>query len=441
MNEFPLPASFIARITEQVPDADVLFARLDEEAATSIRLHPIKQNFAEQLPTGEQVLWNAQGRCLSERPKFSHDPSYHAGLYYPMEASSMFLSHVLTQVELADDALLLDLCAAPGGKSLILKDAFPDHLLVSNEIDAKRVHVLKENAIRWGTENHVIIHSDAARLQRSALQFDLILVDAPCSGEGLFRKDKKSRAEWTAERAAGCAVRQSVILDDVVPLLADGGWLMYSTCTFNPQENMQQVDRLVEEFGLECLTIQMDASWGIDTIQSAHGIGYQFWPHRVAGEGFFIALLRKSGESEQPELHIGKVKNEPFPFLPSMDFSHLIIQKWEQTYVAFAKQELGVVKALSGCGNIIKKGLTLGELKGKDFLPAHDLSANPRAKDFPNQVELNQAEALDYLRGNALQRTTPSGSVLLTSNGLGLGFGKSNGSRINNLLPKHLRIF
>jgi len=439
MNDFPLPASFVQRIAAQVPDADVLLHRLDDEAATSIRLHPVKQQFADELPKGEEVPWNVQGRYLSERPKFSLDPSYHAGLYYPMEASSMFLSFALQEIQLPEDALLLDLCAAPGGKSLILKDAFPEQLLVSNEIDAKRVHVLKENAIRWGTENHVIIQSDAARLQRSDLQFDLILVDAPCSGEGLFRKDKKSRAEWTSEKAAGCALRQSVILDEVVPMLADGGWLIYSTCTFNPDENMKQVNRLIAEFRLESVPLKIDPLWGIETLDN--GRGYQFWPHRVAGEGFFISLLRKTGESEQKELPIGKVKSESFPSLPFMDFSDAIIQKWEQTYVAFSKQELGVVKALSGCGNIVKKGLTLGELKGKDFLPAHDLSANPRSTNFPNQVALNQTESLDYLRGNALQRNTPSGSVLLTSNGLGLGFGKSNGQRINNLLPKHLRVF
>jgi 16S rRNA C967 or C1407 C5-methylase (RsmB/RsmF family)/NOL1/NOP2/fmu family ribosome biogenesis protein len=439
MNDFPLPASFVQRIVTQLPDADVLFRQLDDEAATSIRLHPIKQQFADELPQGKEVPWNIHGRYLSERPKFSHDPSYHAGLYYPMEASSMFLSFVLQEIQLPEDALLLDLCAAPGGKSLILKDAFPEQLLVSNEIDAKRVHVLKENAIRWGTENHVIIQSDAPRLQRSDLQFDLILVDAPCSGEGLFRKDKKSRTEWTAEKAAGCAVRQSVILDDVVPMMADGGWLIYSTCTFNPDENMQQVNRLVDEFGLESVPLKIDSTWGIETLDN--GRGYQFWPHRVAGEGFFISLLRKRGESEQKELPIGKVKNESFPFLPFMDFSESIIQKWEQTYVVFSTQELGVVKALTGHGNIVKKGLTLGELKGKDFLPAHDLSANPKVKDFPNRMTLSQTEALDYLRGNALQLDCPNGPVLLTFNGLGMGFGKSNGRRVNNLLPKHLRIF
>jgi len=439
MIEFLLPAAFISRLQSQLTHPEELLSALDEEAGTSIRLHPVKQSLAHVLPSGEQVPWNALGRYLGERPKFSHDPAYHAGLYYPMEASSMFLGHVLSQIELADDALLLDLCAAPGGKSLIAKDAFPDQLLVSNEIDAKRVHVLKENAIRWGTENHVIIQSDAARFQKAELQFDLILVDAPCSGEGLFRKDKKSRAEWTPEKAAGCAVRQSVILDDVVQLLADGGWLIYSTCTFNPDENMRQVNRLIEEFKLESVPITIEKDWGIEMLEN--GRGYQFWPHRVAGEGFFISLLRKSGEAEQEEWPIGKVKSEFFPHLPFFDLSDRIIQKWEQHFVAFSKQEMGVVKSLSRCGNIIKKGLSLGELKGKDFLPAHELSTNVRSLNFPNQLALSETKALEYLRGNALQAQSANGSVLLTSNGLGLGFGKSNGSRVNNLLPKHLRLF
>lgn len=440
MIEFPLPDAFAKRLQGQLTDSTVLEEALNEEAGTSIRLHPRKSKISGSLPEGNFVLWNNDGLYLSERPKFGQDPLYHAGLYYPMEASSMFLKQVLDQVKLSDDAVILDLCAAPGGKTLIIKDAFPDHLLVSNEIDGKRVHVLKENSIRWGTENHLIINSEAKKLQSADITFDLIVVDAPCSGEGLFRKDKKSRAEWTEERAAGCAVRQESILADVLPLLSDGGYLVYSTCTFNPDENMRRVAQLVEA-GLTTETIPLQNDWEIDTLKEGEATGYQFWPHKVRGEGFFVSLLKKSGEPDDVHLDIGKIKEEAFPFIPEMDFSDLIIQKLDTRFVAFTEQELSYSRALQSCGNIIKKGIYLGEIKGKDFLPSHDLSANLRAHSFINNKELSVSEAMDFLRGNALHSSCASGPVLLKFQNLGIGIGKSNGSRINNLLPKHLRVF
>jgi 16S rRNA C967 or C1407 C5-methylase (RsmB/RsmF family)/NOL1/NOP2/fmu family ribosome biogenesis protein len=441
MNEFPLPAQFVARLRNQLSDADLFVDAVDKEAGTSIRMNPYKQIRARELPLGQLVQWNNQGLYLSERPKYSHDPNYHAGRYYPMEASSMFLGHVLKHIDLPEDALLLDLCAAPGGKSLILKDAFPDHLLISNEIDGKRVHVLKENAIRWGTENHIIINSDAQKLQRSGVKYDLILVDAPCSGEGLFRKDKKSRAEWTEERAAGCAVRQEGILDDVLPLLAEGGWLIYSTCTFNPDENIRRIDQLVNQHDLETISITMETDWNIEEIKENGNVGYQFWPHRVNGEGFFISLLKKSGEFNAMDLGRGKRKSDDFEYLPGVSLNDFIIQKLDQRFVAFTEEELELLSLLGRCGNIIKKGVVLGEIKGRDFLPAHDLSTNVRARHFDNQFELTQDQALDYFKGNALHVSCATGPVLLTFNGLGIGFGKSIGNRINNLLPKHLRVF
>jgi len=390
--------------------------------------------------SNEQVPWNDQGYFLEERPKFSQDPLYHAGLYYPMEASSMFLAHALKQIELPEEALMLDLCAAPGGKSLILKDEFPDNLLLSNEIDNKRAHILKENIIRWGTQNHLVINGDAARLQKSKVTFDLILVDAPCSGEGLFRKDKKSRTEWTSERAMGCAVRQEEILEDVRPLLSPGGWLVYSTCTFNPEENLARVNQLIKA-GLEVQNIPVNQEWNIDVLHDGAAIGYQFWPHKVRGEGFFISLLKAPDQLESSQLPSVKLKSEKFDSLPEIDLSDYIIEKWDQKYVALSPEEVALSQVLKGCGSIIKRGILLGELKGKDFIPAHDLSTQIKAQNFPNQLELSESEALDYLRGNALMINCPKGPVLLTYNGLGIGFGKSNGSRINNLFPKHLRIF
>lgn len=440
MSEYALPDGFLARIQQQLPETATFEQSLDEEAGTSVRYHLGKLSHSQQAPLGEPVPWNASGRYLAERPKFNQDPLYHAGLYYPMEASSMFLAHALQQITLPDDALILDLCAAPGGKTLILKDTFPENLLLSNEIDSKRVHILKENAIRWGTSNHLVIQSDAARLQKAGVTFDLIVVDAPCSGEGLFRKDKKSRTEWTPDRATGCAVRQQEILEDVLPLLSPGGWIVYSTCTFNPEENMERVQQLLDA-GLESVEIPVSAEWGVDIIHGENATGYQFWLHRVRGEGFFISILKYPEDAEVCELPGMKVKSEKFQELPDLDLDDLIIEKWDGRYVALTYEELALAHALKKSGNVVKRGILLGELKGKDFIPAHDLSTHPKMWAFPNQLELTEAQALDYLRGNALSLDCPKGPVLLTYLGLGIGFGKSNGDRINNLFPKHLRIF
>ncbi len=438
--EFPLPEDFINRIRSQLSDYDIFQQSVDQEAGTSIRLNPTKIKKDEDEVYSEKVPWNNLGRYLESRPKFSQDPLYHAGLYYPMEASSMFLDYALKQIKLVPDALMLDLCAAPGGKSLILKDSYPEQFLLSNEIDSKRVHVLKENAIRWGTKNHLVIQSDAARLQKSDLKFDLIVVDAPCSGEGLFRKDKKSRTEWSLEKATGCAMRQQDILEDTLPLLAADGWLIYSTCTFNPEENLERVQQLMDA-GLEIQEIPIDDQWGIEKVTKGEALGYQFWPHKVHGEGFFISILKATGEPEEKVLETPRIKNERFDHLKDLNLEDLIVQKADKAYMGLTITELEVAHALKKCGNIVKRGIMLGEEKGKDFIPAHDLSSQDFIKDFPNQLELSIEQSLEYLKGNALPITHTKGPVLLTYQGLGIGFGKSIGNRINNLLPKHLRIF
>lgn len=436
-----LPKDFIERIASQIDDSDSFFQSLNGDSPTFIRLNEQKRAICHDALEGEQVVWNSDGLRLAERPKFNQDPRYHAGLYYPMEGSSMYLKHVLQQIRLDENSMILDLCAAPGGKSLILKDAFPDSYLVSNEIEQKRAHILKENAIRWGTEGHCVIQSDAARLAKSELKFDLILVDAPCSGEGLFRKDEKSREEWTLERAAGCAIRQSQILDDVQNLLKPGGYLIYSTCTYNQHENMDQVQRLVEEFGFHSLAVQNPLEWNIQEEISDSCFGYQFWPHRIEGEGFFIALLQKEGEYFQNDnFRIKSPKSIDLDLPQGIDLGDKEIIDLKGLLFAFSERDWFVYQRLMDFGNLVKKGLFLGELKGKDFIPSHDLSSHQAASTFSNTLELDLEQALYYLKGNALQHQVEKGIVQLRYRGLSIGFGKSNGQRINNLIPKHLRI-
>lgn len=435
-----LPEHFQSRVQSQLSDFQVFFDCLEGASPVSIRLNPGKREQANILPQGTPVLWNADGIYLSERLAYGSDPSFHAGLYYPMEASSMFLKWALDQIHPEEDDLMLDLCAAPGGKTLILKDVFPDHVLVSNEIEPKRAHILKENAIRWGTEKHIVINSGAEKLQRSDLQFDLVLVDAPCSGEGLFRKDKQSRGEWTAERAAGCAIRQTKILEDVLHLLAPGGTLIYSTCTYNPAENAGQVERLTHSEQLETQKLMLQESWQIEELTSNGTTSYQFWPHRTNGEGFFISILRDTRKKEGQWFETKKTKPTPFNYLKELDLSDLLIQKFDTRFFGLSEAELSLIGSLAKAGKVLKRGVFLGEEKGKDFIPSYDLAMNPRSLDYQKKLELDLDQSMQYLQGNPLRLDADKGPVLLTHDVLPLGFGKSNGQRINNLYPKHLRI-
>ena len=436
----PLPPPFISRIQEQIPDASELLRVLDGPAPVSVRLHPIRAGQTRYLPERPVVPWNEWGRFLPERPAFSRDPLYHSGLYYPMEASSMLLDVALKKATLPEDSLLLDLCAAPGGKSLMIKDRFPDALLVSNEIEGKRAVVLKENAVRWGTEKHLVVQSDAQRLQQSELLFDMILVDAPCSGEGLFRKDPQSRGEWTAERANGCATRQQRILEEALPLLQPEGYLIYSTCTYNPAENMDRVRQLLQS-GLEPVVLNMPDDWGVQTISQGEAVGYQCWPHRVRGEGFFLSMLQRPGQRQPGQWPKRAHRGRPCPAGDVFaDWQEMLCTEVNDRVVAWDWLEYAVAGRLQGAANLVKQGVVLGTWKGKELIPGYDAAMQwGRTLRLP-ALELDAEQALQYLGGQALPVKTHKGPVLLTHNGLPLGTGKSNGQRINNLYPKHLRI-
>jgi 16S rRNA C967 or C1407 C5-methylase (RsmB/RsmF family)/NOL1/NOP2/fmu family ribosome biogenesis protein len=436
-----LPSDFCRRITSQIADAGDLFEQLNFDFPVSIRVNPTKREFVDSLPEGREISWCDGGVYLKERPAFVRDPLFHAGLYYPMEASSMFLGHALKQIEISSESIILDLCAAPGGKSLILKDAFREQLLISNEIDRKRAHILKENVVRWGTQNHLVTNSDASKLASSGLRYDLILIDAPCSGEGMFRKDPNSRSEWTQERAKGCALRQNEILADALKLLNPGGYIIYSTCTFNPDENIEQLKFLNNNHSFEFIELSMNEDWAIEKMEDGNVLGYQFWPHRVQGEGFFISVLKSKEEhKDHSDLSRTKLKSKfNSDFLP-ISLGEIIPVDLNGELFGFTREEWYAYQDLKNNCPVVKKGIHLGSWKGKDFIPSHDLSMQPNVKDWPSAMDLNEEIAIQYLRGNAIHLEAIKGVILLTCHGLPIGFGKSNGKRINNLIPKHLRI-
>src|ERR1044071_327939 len=272
---------------------------LETEPNVSIRLNPSKNTSLH----GEPVPWCSAGRFLPERPIFTLDPNFHAGAYYVQEASSMFLEQaVRSSVDLSKSLRVLDLCAAPGGKSThLLQLINNESLLVSNEVIRTRATILSENTQKWGKANVIITNNDPKDFTTLSGYFDLVVVDAPCSGEGLFRKDEEAAEEWSEENVNLCALRQRRILGDVWPSLKENGVLIYCTCTYNEAENEDNLQWLSQQKDVEFIDLPLFP--GVEKTT-----GYRFMPHKVKGEGFFIAAIRKRSKEQTIRLKPGNLK-------------------------------------------------------------------------------------------------------------------------------------
>ena len=452
----PIPALFSDQLRELLPtEAEALLASLDEEASVSVRLNRRKtETPPASLPIGEAVPWaKPVGFYLDGRPAFAADPLWHAGVYYVQEASSMLLR--LVAPLLGEEPLrALDLCAAPGGKSTLLLDLLPEgSTLVSNELIRSRAQILAENIQKWGGVHSVVTSTEPQRLGRLREQFDFILVDAPCSGEGMFRKEEEARRQWAPGLVESCARQQREILDDIWPALAPGGLMVYSTCTFNRQEDEDMLTYLIEELGAEPVALP-DLPEPITPSPLSSYPCYRMMPHRLRGEGLFMAVVRK------PDAEIGSArskstrsKSKPNPKLPQEVLRWLspklradvTLQSLpDGTLTAIPSALYPIVEALQGAKiPILTSGIPLAEVKGRDFLPlpALALSVGLDEDAFP-RAELTQEEAIRYLAREAvtLSADTPRGLVLITYEGYPLGFAKHLGNRTNNLYPQAWRI-
>ena len=452
----PIPALFSDQLRELLPtEAEALLASLDEEASVSVRLNRRKtETPPASLPIGEAVPWaKPVGFYLDGRPAFAADPLWHAGVYYVQEASSMLLR--LVAPLLGEEPLrALDLCAAPGGKSTLLVDLLPEgSTLVSNELIRSRAQILAENIQKWGGVHSVVTSTEPQRLGRLREQFDFILVDAPCSGEGMFRKEEEARRQWAPGLVESCARQQREILDDIWPALAPGGLMVYSTCTFNRQEDEDMLTYLVEELGAEPVALpELPEPITLSSLSSYPC--YRMMPHRLRGEGLFMAVVRK------PDAEIGSArskptrsKSKPNPKLPQEVLRWLspelradvTLQSLpDGTLTAIPSALYPIVEALQGAKiPILTSGIPLAEVKGRDFLPLPALALSVGLDDeaFP-RAELTQEEAIRYLAREAvtLSADTPRGLVLVTYEGYPLGFAKHLGNRTNNLYPQAWRI-
>ena len=453
-----LPQSFVERTRQLLGDEQYpLFEQaLGTEVPVSIRPNRMKCN----LPVaGEPVPWAPSGVYLEKRPTFTFDPLFHAGCYYVQEASSMFVERVLREY-VQEPVVMLDLCAAPGGKSTLCRSALPEgSLLVANEVMRNRSQILAENLMKWGHPEVVVTNNDPADFTDLTHLFDVILTDVPCSGEGMFRKDQVAVDEWSLENVDICWQRQRRILSDIWPALKPGGLLIYSTCTFNREEDEDNVAWIARELGADMLEVPVEEAWGItgNLIGDSFPV-YRFLPHKVKGEGFFLAILRKhAGEVETVEPRAEKKKKggkdvkgkAPQLSVPKEAKDWLQIPGDYQLTIngtnvqAFPKLHETVYTLLQQYVKVIHAGITLGEMKGKDLIPHHSLAMSTAlANDAFPKAEVTYEQAIAYLRKESLvlDAGVPRGYVLLTYQNIPLGFMKNIGNRANNLYPQEWRI-
>ncbi len=434
----PFPTSFVQRLAEEIGEnfQDILNA-LDLEPINAIRWN-------DKLPAAnitEEVPWCSNATYLNTRWNYAQDPLFHAGAYYPQEPSSMSLEVVFRNItNLGKINRVLDLCAAPGGKSTHLSNLLDDSaFLVSNEIVPKRYAVLNENVQKWGKKNVLTTNYRPDVLAQLGAIFDVILCDAPCSGEGLFRKQKKWRNGWTEKNCAICASRQEQILNRAEQLLRPGGFLIYSTCTFNFAENIDQLNYLNQNFNYSSVEIPTLPIFGFDEIEKKGNIGYAALPHKVKGEPFFIACMQKPGNRQvimartsqilYPTEFNDEFTNTPMPYSSSdnklYDFTGSIIEFLEHCKIHKLRAQ----------------SFPIAIKKNSKLIPQHFAAMTYKnLPGFPS-INLDKEEALKYLRHEQIN-TEPEqkGYHVVRHNKINLGWLNFDGRRTINKYPMNWRL-
>jgi 16S rRNA C967 or C1407 C5-methylase (RsmB/RsmF family) len=414
----------------------------------SIRLNTKK---IQPTPENEKIPWTTSGIYLKERPSFTLDPKFHGGAYYVQEASSMFLEQAVRQsVDLNSDLRVLDLCAAPGGKSTHLLSLISEaSLLVSNEVIRSRSTILAENISKWGNHNITVTNSDPEHFGSLRNFFDLLVVDAPCSGEGLFRKDNDAMDEWSIDNVALCASRQKRILHDVWPSLKPEGILIYCTCTFNSLENEDNLVWLQQQHDIEFIKLQIDDFPGVETIEKGTTIGYRFFPHRIKGEGFFISVIRKLGSSPDARARSGKKIFSIPPKGLQEKLSSWINGPSEKSFYQFGERllflppsQVNTIEFLSNNLHVVETGTALAVAKHEKLIPEHPsaLSIHLNKGHF-QRLDVSKEDAIRYLRKENLSFPDAArGFSLVCYDGLPIGWVNVLDNRSNNLYPANWRI-
>lgn len=422
-------------------DFQAFVEAIKQPPSLSVRLNPAKAVVPDFFQSKDPVPWAKNSCYLPSRPLFYADPLHHAGAYYVQEASSMFFANA---IDFSKDLRVLDLCAAPGGKStLLLNHLSPNSLLVSNELDIQRNAVLVENLNRWGNPNVVVTQAKAEQLAPFTGTFDVVLVDAPCSGEGMFRKDKRTVEQWSPRFVERCNKAQHDILQTAPNLVKPGGLLLYSTCTYESVENEALLGQVLQNhpaFSSEPIMREIPDNWGIETRHFSNKLwGYYLYFHKVRGEGQFVAALRKEGEADHSP------KNDRTGNWQLDKREHSLQEVVPETYkkVEF-KQKIhaiptahaGLIETLAERLTLWKMGTMLGQWKHLDFVPTHEfaLSHWQLQQAYVRNVEID--EALAFLQKKPISHSGETGIFLAAFQGLPLGWYKAVKGRVNNKLPK-----
>lgn len=423
--EKKLPLAFTAYTRDLFGDElyQIFLKGLQAIPPVSIRLNPFKlSEGTNKINPGlspQPIPWCKEGFWLETRPNFTFDPLLHAGVYYVQEASSMFLSHVLQHL-VKQPVMVLDLCAAPGGKTTCARTSLPaGSFLFSNEPIGKRAQILAENVQKFGHEDVVVTNNYPRDYKKSKLIFDVIIADVPCSGEGMFRKDPQSIEEWSPQNVENCWQLQRSIIADIWDNLKPGGILIYSTCTFNAHEDEENIAWILNEYDAELLSVPTEEAWNITGSLIGNPLKddrdfpvYRFIPGKTHGEGIFMAIIRKRGE------------NQALKYKTTVNSDKAVTEAHKRL-------------------RILSHGVKEGIQKGKTIIPDHTLalSLSTDKTAYPN-VEVDYQTAIAYLRHEAivLSSEAPRGIVLLTYKEHPIGFAKNLGNRANNLYPQEWRI-
>ena len=436
-----LPEKFIDNTKEHLgaQNAEALFdALLNTSAVTSVRLNPLKK--APIFDNAVPIDWCDNGKTLAVRPNFTHIPQLHGGAFYVQESSSMFVGELVRKF---NPHRVLDLCAAPGGKSTHISSVISDDsILVSNEVIRQRASILAENIQKWGRGNTVVTSSDAVRFGRMTDYFDLIVVDAPCSGEGMFRKDPEARQQWSNDNVNLCADRSRRIVADVWNALQIGGTMIYSTCTFNRLENEDTVKWICDTLGAEVLPIEYPKG-ATDT-----GYGAHFFPHLISGEGLYVAALQKTRSSDV-EFSLSKGSRAPLVSVCKADMAELARWIGSDTefriggnsiwgYGSHLAQEIDYILSFV---NVIYSGIEMGSIYHGELKPSHAISLASGCI-FAQESHIDYSEAINFLKRGVLSPSVYSNGISrVMYDGVGLGWAKGiAGKRVNSLYPSSWRI-
>ena len=449
-----LPVAFTERMRKQLgaEEAERLFEALDSVSPVAVRLNPAKCGDEGVWSNGEAIAWSKNGRKLKERPSFTLDTAFHAGAYYVQEAASQFIDYIVSQEDLQGKRVL-DMCSAPGGKTTIYSTAVgEDGLVVANEYVRSRANILADNVRTWGMGNVLVTNNAPEHIAQFEGWFDLVAVDAPCSGEGMFRKEEVAREDWSEEAVKMCAARQLSIVREAWQSLKDGGLFIYSTCTFNEDEDEGLLRALIEEVGEvfePSQRVEIEEAWGVVRGEVGDFQTFRFFPHKTDSEGLFVAVARKAEPTTQRTPKARKrvmqevdknSRKELMRYLQQPD--NYTFAMVADTIYAYRTEQFKAVQALSEGLTAICSGVAMGQIfKGK-LKPDWALSQYVGFERKSVAVEeVDESRALDYLRKKDIAvGNMAEGINLITHKGRALGFAKRVGVRCNNLYPNSLKI-